>query len=197
MGWFGNEGLEGAAVDAALKLAGRQELPVSARSLTRGELLDKHRAVIGFASLGLLAFFLFAMFLVADEGGALASAVVVIFLVAAVAMFVAGRARMGRHAGYRDPRMTIEARADGVAFTGPDGTRTIGWPEIEASLSYAVGENRHVMFLGLKLESPFGPIPLEDGWYRNGQMLAAEIVQGRLRAEAGRERAKVGIGPDG
>lgn len=197
MSWFGEEGLEKAAVEAALKLAGRQALPVSARSLTRGELLDKHRSVIGLASLGLLVFFLFALFLVAGEGRALASAVTMIALVAAAAMFVAGRARMGRHAGYRDPRIRIEARDDGVEYSGPDGVRRIGWSEIEAKVNYAVGENRHVMFTGLTLASPFGPITLEDGWYANGQALAAEIVQGKMRAEAARERAKAGIKPDG
>lgn len=61
-------------------------------------------------------------------------------------------------------------------------------------MTYRVQENS-ATFTGLRLESPFGPIVLEDDWYRDGRALAAAIILGRVRAQEARERAKVGIAP--
>jgi hypothetical protein len=196
MSWFGSERHVKEAVEHAIRIAKRRPLPATARSLTRPELIDQHRNVIGAASILMFLLFLVAtVYLLRSGGGVFPTAVMLVLLVAALVLFVAGRARMQRGQEYRDPQIRIAAGGDRVTFTKQAETRQVDWLSLEAEVSYVVGSKGHVTFLGLKLESPFGRIALEDSWYRNGRNLAAAMLLGKIRAEEARERDKVGIRP--
>ena len=195
MGWFGSDRHVEESVEQAQRLAARMTLPVTARSLTRSEVADRQRNIFGLGALVVMVFLLFALFLVMNEGGGVLAFALVLILIAPLGLFVAGKARMARFAGYRDPRIRIEADGDGVAFTNEAGTQRVDWLDIEARVRFVVGKNDSVTFTGLGLDSPLGAIGLEDDWYRNGRSLAAAIIAGKIRAAATRERDKVGIAP--
>lgn len=196
MSWFGTERHIKLAVEHAVRIANRRPLPATARSLTAPELIERHRNVVGAASIFMFLLFLVAtIYLLRSGGGVGPTAVILALLVAALVLFVAARARMQRGQEYRDPQIRIAAGVDGVTFTNQAETQRVYWLSLEAEVSYVVGSKGHVTFLGLKLESPFGRIPLEDGWYRNGRNLGAAILLGKVRAEEARERDKMGIRP--
>jgi hypothetical protein len=195
LSWFGSERHVKEAVEHAIRIAKRRPLPATARSLTRPELIDRHRNVIGAASIFIFLLFLVATFYLLRSGGVGPTVVLLVLLVAALCLFVAGRARMRRGQDYQDPQIRIAAGGDGVTFTNQAETRQVDWHLLEAKVSYVVGHKGHVTFLGLKLEGPFGRILLEDAWYRNGRDIAAAIVVGKLRAEQARDRDKIGIVP--
>lgn len=195
MGSFGSDRHVEESVEQAQKLAAQMTLPVTARSLTRSELVDQQRNIIGLGALVIMLFLLFALFLVMNEGGGVRAFALVLILIAPLGLFVAGKARMARFAGYRDPRIRIVADEGGVAFTNEAGTQRVGWLGIEARVRFVVGKNDGVTFTGLGLESPLGRIGLEDERYRNGRNLAAAIIAGNIRAAAARERDKAGIAP--
>jgi hypothetical protein len=192
MSWFGPERHVEQSIEQAKKIAARLTLPVMARSLTRPELVDKHRNAIGIVVVFLLLFLVGALFFSLDDGW-LTNFILLLMLVAVPALFVAGQMRMRRHRDYRDPRIRIEAGRDGLDFTNEAGTQRVDWLSVEAKVRFVIGKGDYARFTGLRLDSPFGPIVLEDDWYRNGRNLAAAIILGKLRAEAGRERDKVGI----
>ncbi len=192
MSWFGPERHIEQSVEQARTIAARLTLPVMARSLTRPELVDKHRNAIGIVIVFLMLFLVVALFVSLDDGR-LTAFILLLMLVAVPALFVAGQMRMRRHRDYRDPRIRIEAGCDGLDFTNQAETQRMDWLSVEAKVRFVIGKGDHARFTGLRLDSPFGAIVLEDDWYRNGRNVAAAIILGKLRAEAGREHDKVGI----
>lgn len=196
MSWLGDERHIEQSVAQAKRIAARLDQPVSARSLTPPELLDRHRNRIGLAALVLVVGLLVMAFFALREGGALATFAMIFALVALPTMFVAGRMRMDRHRDYRDPQIRIVAGAEGLAFTNPEGSRLVDWLSVEAKVRYVVQKDR-ATFIGLTLESPFGRLLLDDDWYRNGRNLAAAIVLGKVRAHEAHARDKEGIAPTG
>jgi len=99
-----------------------------------------------------------------------------------------------RQAAYRDPRIKVEAGADGIIVTAPDGAQGMRWSEIEAKIVHYQTRGGGLHYCGLWLETPFGMVDLCDERFRNGKTAAAVIIRGKVLAEETRQRAKVGMG---
>lgn len=126
MSWFGSEKHVEQAVKQAMRIAERRPLPVAARSLTRAELIDKHRNRTAVAAFAVVLALIVILFFTLGEGGGGGGTVLAITLIALPAMFVAGWAWIQRFREYRDPRIRIAADGAGVTFTGP--LRRGRWP---------------------------------------------------------------------
>ena len=177
------EPVEERAAAQALELAQGLRLPVSARSRPTGEMRSKGcllNLIVIF--IGMVVAVVLAAVL-AGLGGGMRGTIGLV-LVVAVAIIALSAVRKGLQSGftgYIDPELTIEAGSAGVTFKGPAGSRAVGYGPIEAEiLSMAV---RHsVRFIGVRIESPFGPLKLDDAHFVNGRTAAAAIVLGVKRA---------------
>jgi hypothetical protein len=137
--------------------------------------------------LGIYFFFaipLLILFAVAEPGqsGALA------LLAAAIAglgalLWLFARRRGNARAGYRDPQIHVEIGPDAIGLSAPGRIETLSYAEAEIAFTCVTLRNT-TSFLGLVLQSPLGPLRLDNLWFKPGQEAAAALA-GRLEA-AGR-----------
>lgn len=170
------------AVAQAIEIAGRHELPLSARSLTAGENRKLQRGEIGCLFDGaamLLALTPFVLLLSGDP--AFAWRVGPWCLGAAPLVWAIGwllKRRAGR--GYVDPLIVIEAREDGLGI-GRGG----GVPERVDYGALAIrvrpGAFEDNPFLSIVLDLPDGAIELDNGHFKFGRTTGAAIL---ARAQA-------------
>ncbi|WP_114954270.1 hypothetical protein [Sphingosinicella terrae] len=157
----------------ALAISTSHGLPITARSLTRREYIGAERKAWDFV-LGVPAFLLFLWpFYSAFEldfdfafrfGPWMIGAALILWAI----LFFARR-RAGR--GYVDPRTKVEVAEIGITFTEPGRRELVSWPA--ASLMMAETLHRGDYFHGLRLDSPLGPIRLDNSHFKWGRTAAA------------------------
>ena len=93
-------------------------------------------------------------------------------------------ARRGRHLrNYRDPQISVEVRETGMIVREPGHVHQLPF----AGAAYAplwVDGRRGRHFWGIRLETPIGPLSIEDTWFRSGRRASGAILR---RVEAARE----------
>lgn len=173
------------ALGQALELAGRTALPLTARSLTEAEVAKVDGRALPLI-LGLYAVLAVPVLLIAAFSGLGAGALA---LTAAVAVSLGGliwffaRRRARGRIGYRDPRAVLEIGTDAMTLRTPGHFETIAYADARMAVE-SVRLRGATYFLGLILETPRGPLRLEDLWYKPGRTAAAAIA-GRMEEGRG------------
>lgn len=163
-----------AALRQAVEIAGRNPLPVMARSLTKPEHIRAERSawslLLGVPAL-LLFLFPFYALLDGDVGLALA--------LWAAAWWLKWRA--GRD--YADPRIAVEATDEGLAFRAPGRFEQLAWADAAERITEV--KRRGDYFDGLALDSPIGPLALDNAHFKKGRTTAAAVYGKCVAAGAG------------
>jgi hypothetical protein len=176
-------GIEGEARDQALALAARTPLPLVARSLTAAEVarIDGRATAVMLTIFGIFALPLLAIaaFSGLTRGQLAITAAAVAFF--AVILWLLGRRRARARRAYVDPQMELEIGPEAMILHRPGRVETLTYAD--ARISWKTATPRGVpYFLGLSLETPDGPLPLDDLWFRPGRRAAAAVA-GRMERE--------------
>lgn len=170
------------ARNQALAQARRERLPVTARSLTEKEVakIDGRAPAVllgiyGLFAMPLLAFLAFGG--AARSLGALALGVAAALAMAAI-LWLVGRRWSRRRSSYRDPLIEVEIGEHGASIRSPGRVDALDYAEAIVTFNVA-RVNRVGHFMGLVLESPLGPLRLDDLWFKPGRSAAAALA-GRL-----------------
>ena len=172
------------ALEQALNLAAKNPLPLTARSLTAEELaaIDRriYPIVFGLYGVGAVGILLFAWFGTEQGDGAVFPIAAIVALVLLIPLGLFARFKAGRRKDYRDPMASIEARLDGVTIRSAGRTARLDYREVVvAGFILLAGAKSRVLFLGVTLDGPFGPVRLENMAYKDGTITAAAIVAQR------------------
>jgi hypothetical protein len=172
------------ALEQALSLAGKNPLPLTARSLTAEEIAAIDRRIypilFGLYGVGATGILLVAWFGTAASDGAVFPIAAIVALALLVPLWLFARFRAGRRKDYRDPMESVEARADGVTIRGAGREAPLGYSDLVVTgFILLPGAKSRVLFLGVTLDGPFGPVRLENMTYKDGTLAAAAIVAQR------------------
>lgn len=172
------------ALEQALNLAAKNPLPLTARSLTAEEVaaIDRriYPIVFGLYGVGVVGILLFAWFGTEQGDGAVFPIAAIVALVLLIPLGLFARFKAGRRKDYRDPVASIEASLDGVTIRSAGRTGRLDYREVVvAGFILLAGAKSRVLFLGVTLEGPFGPVRLENMAYKDGMITAAAIVAQR------------------
>jgi membrane protein implicated in regulation of membrane protease activity len=179
-------GIEGEARDQALALAARTELPLVARSLTAAVARIDGRATT--VMLGIFGVFALPVLAIAALSGLTAGQLAITAVAAALLaalLWLLGRRRARARRAYLDPQIELEIGPDAMTLRRRGRVETLTYAD--ARVAWKTATPRGVpYFLGLSLETPDGPLLLDDLWFRPGRTAAAAVV-GRMEGV----RAKV------
>ena len=172
------------ALEQALNLAAKNPLPLTARSLTAEEVaaIDRriYPIVFGLYGVGVVGILLFAWFGTEQGDGAVFPIAAIVALVLLVPLGLFARFKAGRRKDYRDPMASIETSQDGVTIRSAGRTATLGYGEVVVNdFILLAGAKSRVLFLGVAVDGPFGPVRLENMAYQSGTITAAAIVAQR------------------
>lgn len=180
----GGFGIEHEARAQALAHARTLTLPVTARSLTGAEIarIDGRSVPILLGIFFAVALPLLVLFAVAEPGrpGELALAAAVVAGLGAL-LWLIGRRRASARSDYRDPQTMIELGTEAITLRAPGRLETLAYADAQIALEHVTLRNT-THFLGLVLQTPLGPLRLDDLWFKPGRNAAAALV-GRLEAE--------------
>jgi hypothetical protein len=129
---------------------------------------------------GAVGILLFAWFGTEQGDGAVFPIAAIVALVLLIPLGLFARLKAGRRKDYRDPLEAIEASPDGVTIRCAGRTATLDYREVVVGdFILLAGAKSRVLFLGVTLDGPFGPVRLENMAYRSGTITAAAIVAQR------------------
>ncbi len=175
------------AVGQADRLGAALALPIEARSLTEEELSRRQRRLIGWMAIGIA---MITIALVAAVAGELRAAPLKLLailgpiaLLLGLPLLLAMRWHKAQARAYRDPGIRIRVDEDGIIVASAEASHAIGWARMQARILSFAGR-RGVRFVGVTVESPLGPIRLDNDIYANGRDAAAAIVHRLCRADA-------------
>lgn len=173
------------AREQALALAATLTLPVTARSLTAAEIarIDRRYLPIILCIFIAAALPLLAIFAVAGASGPGSVAILAgaIALLGTILWLIARR-RAGARRDYVDPQILVEVGTDKLILRAPDRIEELDYAAIEAEFNF-VRIRSNSYFLGLLVETPCGPLRLDDLSFQSGRAAAAALA-GRLEADA-------------
>jgi hypothetical protein len=164
----------------AIALARSMPLPVKARSLTGAEKAALKRLIIP-VFMGVYAVLaLFAVAILASDSGAFArqQLLIAVPVIAVIGALLWLGVRRIAGSGYVDPHMMVEVGEGGVTVRSPGRIDEIAYADAEVSF-WAPSMRGRSHFLGLVLQSPIGPLRLDDRWFKPGRTAAAAIA-GRM-----------------
>jgi hypothetical protein len=173
------------AVAQAIEIAGRNPLPLTARSLTAAENRTLQRKELGCLFDGgamLLALLPLLLFLSGDPG--FAWRVAPWCLGAAPLVWAIGwllKWRAGR--GYVDPRIEVEAAADGLTIRRGGAAERLDYGAL--SIAVRPGAFDRNPFEAIVLDLPGGPIELDNSHFKRGRTTGAAILA-KAQAAGGR-----------
>lgn len=177
-----------AAVAQALEIAARNPLPLTARSLTAAENRALQRRELGCLFDGGATLLVIAPFTLLLSGDpAFAWAVAPWCLGAAPLVWALGwllKWRAGR--GYADPRIEIEA-SDEALTVRRGGAPTERIDYAAASVTVRPGAFDRNPFLAIVLDTPGGPVALDNSHFKRGRTTGAAILA-RMQAAGGAVR---------
>jgi hypothetical protein len=96
-------------------------------------------------------------------------------------LWLVGRRRTRRRRDYRDPRITVEIGEGGAVVRGPGRVHELGYAAAVVAFN-TVNLRGASHFMGLVLESPLGPLRLDDLWFKPGRTAAAALA-GKLEQQ--------------
>jgi hypothetical protein len=169
------------AREQAIELAATLTLPVTARSLTAAEVarIDRRYLPIILGIFFAAALPLLAIFAVAGASGPgsvalLAGAIATLGAI----LWLIARRRAAARRDYADPEIVVEIGSDKLILRAPGRIEELDYAAIKVELNFArIRSNSY--FLGLILETPLGPLRLDDLWFEHGRTAAAALV-GRM-----------------
>lgn len=174
------EHLTRAELGRALGLeAGDVPLPVSARSLTRKEMMARDwREIrwIAFAYL-LLIVAAVATVLLADTVPARVRWLPVGFALAAVGLGVFTWLRLRRRAGYEDPMIAVEVAEDAVTLRSGHDTVVKSYEALNVVRVVTRAPRKSLYFDGVVLDTELGRIVLGDPDFARGNVAAGAILR--------------------
>jgi 4-amino-4-deoxy-L-arabinose transferase-like glycosyltransferase len=175
------EPVEERAAKQALELAAGLALPVTARSRPSGEVRSNGCALgVIVLVLGLVASLLFAALLAGASAVPEPRRTIILVAILGFAAFVLLSLVKGwrsRRADYVDPQLVVEAGREGVTLRRPGASHMLRYAEVRMRVS-SIAVRHSVRFVGVKMESPFGTISLDDALFTGGREAAAAIVRG-------------------
>ena len=172
------------ALEQALSLAGKHPLPLTARSLTAEEIATiDHRIypiLFGIYGFGVAVILLFAWFGTEERDGAVFPVAAIFALVLLIPLWLFARFKAGRRKDYRDPMESVAASAEGITIRSAGRAAKPDYRDVVVSgFVLLPGAKSRVLFLGVALDGPFGPLRLENMAYKDGTITAAAIVSQR------------------
>jgi hypothetical protein len=170
-------GLEKAVPDPAL--------PITTRTKTDAENRAVLKLAMPFLILCWIGLCIGSGFYVYDAGQSIVSAIVAVVGVGLANVFVwrpfARRRRQLRK--YRDPQISVEVRETGMVVRAPGHVHELAFAgAVYTPLFVSPRGGTH--FWGIKLETPIGPLSIENTCFNSGRRAAGAIVR---RIEAARE----------
>jgi hypothetical protein len=176
----------------AVSLGEKQVLPLTARSLTEEEVAAiDHRfylIILGIFWAGALPL-LIGIHAYGDAADPnLTLIVTACALLPTVSLWLFARRKVRQRRDYRDPQIPIEAGEDGIAYRSTSNTNNISYADtkdvtlILQTMGGQKGAGPAVLFLGIFLGTPSGPIQLENRYYKLGTQTTAVIVAKRKQA---------------
>jgi hypothetical protein len=174
----------------AISLAGQRALPITARSMTAQEIaaIDRlyYPAILGAYAIGAIGLLAALWFGGDGEGHGLFAIAASAALILSLPLWLLARSKAGRRQDYRDPGIAVDAGADGIAIRHPGSTIHIAYADaaiagfiVQAAAAAKGARTRRVLFLGITLDTPLGPLAIENRSYKLGTRTAAAIVSGR------------------
>ena len=170
---------EAAARDLAFVLVEKVVLPAVARSLTPRELRrdQVRRAFILLSIYGGLCGFILAG-LVLDSGEANRRMLPWVALACLAGLALVGSVfwwRWRKHRDYRDPLLWIRVSERGVHVDWNGRRCELPFEQVAFAVHWQSFRS-NVEFVGIRLETPLGPISIVDQWFHGGRNAAAAIV---------------------
>lgn len=173
----------------AISLARRRPLPITARSMTPQEIaaIDRlfYPAIVGVYAVGATGLLAAAWF-GGDRDSLPMLPIVAFVLILLVPLWLFARSKAGRRRDYRDPGINVDVGEDEIAIRHPGSTIHIAYADavIPGFIVQAAGlakgaRERRVLFLGITLNTPLGPLAIENRTYKLGTRTAAAIIKRR------------------
>ncbi len=170
-----------AAAKQAIRLAAHMTLPVVARSLTHEELIGQQRTLVRWCVFGAAAITIGLLAAVWSELLRTPWKVTVVIapalLLLGVPLLLILRWHRRRERTYRDPELSLRIDADGLTVTKADAVHAIPWSAIHATVEFYSGRSG-IQFVGATVQSPVGPIRLDNDIFEHGRDAAIAIVGG-------------------
>jgi hypothetical protein len=169
-------GLEKAIPDPALPITTRTKTDAETRAVLKWAMPFLILCWIGFCIVGGLYVF--------DAGQSIFSAIaaivgVVVLNALAWRPFARRRRQLSK---YRDPQISLEVRESGMVLRAPGHVHELRFAgAVYTPLFVSPRGGTH--FWGIKLETPIGPLSIENTWFLSGRSAAGAIVR---RIEAAR-----------
>ncbi|WP_162806674.1 hypothetical protein [Sphingosinicella terrae] len=170
---------EAVARELAFGLGEKVALPASARSLTPRERRRNQRrfAVIMLGIyLGVCGVILVGLAL--DGGQASREMLPIVLLACLAGAGIVGLAcwwRLRKHRDYRDPLLWIRVSDRNVSIDWNGHRVDLSYDQVAYQVHYQSFRS-NVDFLGIRLDTPLGPISIVDEWFHGGRKAAAAIV---------------------
>ena len=112
--------------------------------------------------------------------------IVAVVVILFVPLWLFARWKAGRRQDYRDPGINVDVGEDEIAIRHPGSTIHIAYADAVVSGFLVQGHRRslgararRVLFLGITLNTPIGPLAIENRTYKLGTRTAAAIVKRR------------------
>lgn len=172
------------ALTEAIKLADKTPQARTARSLNARQMRKKERSgwVVTLETTGLIIAGT-PIFLFFEGEWDLAVWLWKICFVVGPVMWVAGWL-LGKRAavGYEDPQLEVSATAEGIRVANPVQAHRIAYAAAELAVLPGSG---NTAFGGIALATPLGALTLDDAHFKEGRIVAAQILACREAVGAG------------
>ena len=162
-------------------------LPITTRTMSEGEARGLVRGVLPLLVILLIIFGIAGALTVFEPEQPILSGILAACVIGAVTPFIwRAIARRRRHlSDYRDPQISVEVRETGMTLRAPGHVHELPFAGAAYTPLWVNGRGgRH--FWGIRLETPIGPLSIENTWFRSGRRASGAIVR---RIEAARNRA--------
>jgi preprotein translocase subunit YajC len=96
-------------------------------------------------------------------------------LLGGIAVFLLARCYAKRRSDYVDPEISIEVGDRMVTLRKPGVVHQVDYRDVDFRL-VTFKHRGTASFLGMIMQSPFGPLQLQDGWFKHGTAVGAAVI---------------------